>query len=377
MRKTWIAVGLVAVFLAFAAGAGWLPLGGGPRCAVDDEIEGDIAKAAFGVAGRFFDAVAQRDAAAAYTMLAPGLKDAMTAEKFGEVVTGIVDGASGGFREVKALHAYHVERDGTPGRVICGNSETGVQVNALPGITQVHTLYSAVTDSHMWALTAWMTKRAQVWEVESFYITISGVAGRGPEELRSAAQAQAGKGHGFNAFMLMSAASATAYRGPDFQPITKLAIDAALAAVKVPPELSTAPPRKWKLKGKPYAVEQVTIVGAARELGLVIMYRDEAWDAANNEDGEVRNRALIDAFIASRPEVKEAFNFVVARILKPGQNVGWGTVYDAKRGYTTATAAEAAAAAVEATDDLGPASETAVAPLGPETAPSPEPLAPQ
>lgn len=372
MRKTWIAVGLVAVLLAFAAGAGWLPLGQGPSCAIDDEIEPGIAKPAFGVAGRFFDAVAQRDAAAAYTMLAPGLKDTMTAEKFGEVVTQIVDGASGGFREVKASHAYHVERHGTPGRVICGNSETGVQVNALPGITQVHTLYSAVTDSHMWALTAWVTKRAQVWEIESFYITIAGVAGRGPEELKRTAQVQAGKGHGFNAFMLMSAASATAYRGPDFQPIAKPRIDAALAAVKVPPELATAPPRKWKLKGKPYAVEQVTIVGAGRELGLVIMYRDEAWDAANNEDGEVRNRALIDAFVASRPEVKEGFNFVVARILKPGQNVGWGTVYDAKSGYSTATAAEAAAAASEATEAPAVAAEAAIAPPEPEPAPAVE-----
>lgn len=345
MRTTWIVIGMVAVFLAFAAGAGWLPLGGGPSCTVDEAIAADVRKEALAVSGRFFDAVAGRDAAAAYAMLSPAFKKTTTAAKFDEVVAQIVDGATGGFREVKAAHAYQVEKSGKPGRVICGNSVTGVQVNALPDVTQVHALYTAVTDSHMWALTAWVTKRAKAWEVTSFYVTISGIAGRGPDELMHAAQVQAGKGHGFAAFMLMSAASATAYRGPDFQLVAKPTIDAALAGLAVPPELATAPPRTWKLGGKAYAVEQVTIVGAARDLGLVVMYRDGAWDASNNEDGEVRNRALIQAFVKARPELTEAFNFIVARILRPGQNVGWGTVYDAKHGFSTATAAEAAAAA--------------------------------
>jgi hypothetical protein len=352
MRTTWIAVGVVAVFLAFAAGVGWLPLGGGPRCTADGEIDEGVRKAAFGVAGRFFDALTARQTTQAYAMLAPSLKKAMPAEKFEEVVGQIVDGATGGFREVKAAHAYQVEKSGKPGRVICGNSVTGVQVNALPDVTQVHTLYTAVTDSHMWALTAWVTKGPKAWQVTSFYVTISGIAGRGPDELMQAAQVQAGKGHGFNAFMLMSAASATAYRGPDLQLVAKPGIDVALAALKVPGELTTAPPRSWKLGAKTYAVEQVTIVGAGQELGLVVMYRDAAWDASNNEDGEVRNRALITAFVKARPELTEAFNFIVARILRPGQNVGWGTVYDAKHGFSTATAAEAAAAA-EPTAEAG------------------------
>jgi len=362
MRLGWIAGGAVAVFLAFAAGAGWLPLGGGPTCAVDDAIEAPLRKGALAASERFFKAMIERDNQTAYAMLTPGFQQTMLPAKFDEVTGALLDGAGGAFAGLKSEHAYHVTREGQAGRVICGNSETGVAVNALPGATQVHTLYSAATSSHTWALTAWMTKSADAWQVASFYVTIAGVAGRGSDELWRLGQVQAGKKNAFNAFLLLSAASATAYRGPDFQTALKPSIDAALAAQKVPAELAGNPPRTWLLGRTKYAIEQVTIVGADKDLGLVVMYRDEGWDAADDVDGETRNRALIQAFVTSRPEVKQAFGFVVARILKPGQDVGWGTVYDLRRGFATATPAEAVAASREPNDAIGPGTETAAAP---------------
>jgi hypothetical protein len=367
MRLGWIAGGAVAVFLAFAAGAGWLPLGGGPSCAVDEAIDAPLRKGAVAASTRFFKAVIARDNQAAYAMLTPGFQQRMLPAKFDELTGAILDGAGGPFVGLKSEHAYHVTREGQAGRVICGNSETGVAVNALPGATQVHTLFSAATPSHAWALTAWMTKNADAWEVASFYVTIAGVAGRGSDELWRLGQVQAGKNNAFNAFLLLSAASATAYRGPDFQTALKPSIDAALAAQKVPPELAGNPPRTWVLGRTKYAIEQVTIVGADKDLGLVIMYRDEGWDAADDVDGETRNRALIQAFVKSRPEVQEAFGFVVARILRPGQDVGWGTVYDVKRGFTTATPAEAVAASQAAKPSETPSLEA------PETADSTAP----
>lgn len=368
MRWGWAAGGAVAVFLAFSAGAGWLPLGGGPTCAVDDAIEAPLRKAAMAASARFFKAMIERDNQTAYAMLTPGFQQTMLPAKFDEVTGALLDGAGGAFVGLKPEHAYHVTREGSAGRVICGNSATGVAVNALPDVSQVHTLYSAATPSHTWALTAWMTKNADAWEVASFYVTIAGVAGRSSEDLWRLGQVQAGKGNGFNAFLLLSAASATAHRGPDLQTALKPSIDAALAAQKVPAELAGNPPRTWLLARTKYAIEQVTIVGADKELGLVIMYRDPTWDAADNVDGETRNRVLVQAFVKSRPEVKEAFGFIVARILKPGQEVGWGTVYDLKRGFSTATPAEAVAASQEPQDAIGPGTEAAVAPApGPDS----------
>ncbi|NOT41270.1 MAG: hypothetical protein HOP13_12330, partial [Alphaproteobacteria bacterium] len=224
--------------------------------------------------------------------------------------------------------------------------ETGVQVNELPGAAQIHTLYSAQTPAHRWALNAWLVPAGETWAVASFYVSIASVGAYDAEELQKLAQVQAGRGHAFNAYMLMSAASATAYRGPDFQPVAKPKIDAALAAMKVPSELAGNPPRTWTFGTQRYTVEQVTIVGAPdKALGLVIQYRDPAWDLTD-PDGEVRNRALIDAFVKKHPDWSESFGFLVARILRPGENMGWGTVFDAKAGFAQGVTSDASSPTV-------------------------------
>ncbi len=338
MRNTWIAVGAVGLFLVFAAAMGWLPLGGGPRCLADDAIEPGVRAKAQGFSKAFFEAVLKRDGETAYAMLSPAYRKAASRDAFDAALAALTQGGGDAFSKLGPRAIYQVSRERQPGRVICGNSESGVQVNAMPGDPQVHVVYGAATPAHDWALTAWLLPAGNTWQVASFYVTISGIAGYDAARLQQLADVQAGKGHAFNAYMLMSAASATAYRGPDFQPILKPRIDAALAALKVPGELAGNPPRVWKLGGKSYSVEQVTIVGAEKQLGLVIQYRDPAWDLTD-PDGEVRNRALIDAFAKAHPDWRQAFGFIVARILRPNESMGWGTVFDAKGGFANAAPA--------------------------------------
>ncbi len=332
MSRTWIAVGAVGLFLVFAAVMGWLPLGAGPRCVADEAIEPAVRAKAQSFSKAFFEAVLRRDGETAYAMLSPAYQKRTPREQFDAVLGALAESGGGPFTKLAPVAAYQVSRDDQPGRVICGNSETGVQVNALPGAPQLHTLYSAETPSHAWALTVWLTPSADTWQVLSFNVTISGIGGHDAAALYRLGQRQAGQGHAFNGYLLMSAASATAYRGPDFQPVIKPRIDAALAAMTVPAELSGEPPRTWRLGGSVYSVEQVTIVGAGKKLGLVIQYRDPAWNLTD-PDGEVRNRALIAAFVAAHPDWDEAFGFLVARILRPGEGLGWGTAFDAKSGY--------------------------------------------
>ncbi|MFM9863011.1 MAG: hypothetical protein ACKVRO_05340 [Micropepsaceae bacterium] len=337
MRWTWIA-GAVALFLVFAAVVGWLPLGAGPRCLTDDAIEPAVRAKAQAFSRAFFAAVLRRDGEAAYAMLTPGYRKQTSQDDFNAALTALAEGGGGAFAKLAPRAAYEVSRGSQPGRVFCGNSETGVTVNALPGAPQIHTLYAAETPAHKWALNAWLVPAGETWTVASFYVSIASVGAHDAQALQKLATVQAGKGHAFNAYMLMSAASATAYRGPDFQPVAKPRIDAALAAMKVPAELTGNPPRTWKMGAKSYSVEQVTIVGAPDQaLGLVIQYRDAAWDLTD-PDGEVRNRALIEAFAKKHPGWRESFGFLVARILRPGENMGWGTVFDAKAGFAEAAA---------------------------------------
>jgi hypothetical protein len=230
--------------------------------------------------------------------------------------------------------AFQVERTaGKTGRVYCGNNVDWVAVNAQPDVTQVHVLSSAKSAAHDWALAVWLIKNGPRFEVESFHAGISGIAGRPSGALAELAEAQNRKGHLFNAYLLMSAASATAYRGADMQIALKPAVDAQLAKMRVPEELKGNPPRRWRMGGHDYQIEQVTIVGSETKLGLVIQYRDATWDASDHE-GEKRNRALIHDFVTSHASYAEAFGFVVARLLRPNEEEGWGTVFDATAGYT-------------------------------------------
>ena len=345
MSRTWIAVGAVGLFLVFAAVMGWLPLGAGPRCVADAAIEPAVRAKAQSFSKAFFEAVLRRDADTSYAMLSPGYQKVAPREQFDAVLGALAESGGGPFTKLAPVAVYQVSRDRQPGRVICGNSETGVQVNALSGAPQLHTLYEAQTPSHAWALTAWLTPAADTWQVLSFHVTISGIGGYDAAALQSLGQREAGRGHAFNGYLLMSAASATAYRGPDFQPVIKPRIDAALAAMNVPAELSGEPPRVWRLGGRIYSVEQVTIVGADKQLGLVIQYRDPAW-TLTDPDGEARNRALIAAFVAAHPAWDQAFGFLVARILRPGEGLVWGTVFDAKSGYAERPEAADASAPV-------------------------------
>lgn len=335
MSRTWIAVGAVALFLVFAAVMGWLPLGAGPRCLSDAAIEPQVRAKGQSFSKAFFEAVLRRDAETAYAMLSPAYQKVTPREQFDAVLGALAESGGGPFTKLAPVAAYQVSRDRQRGRVICGNTESGVQVNALPGAAQLHMLYSAETPSHAWALTAWLAPAGDAWQVLSFNVAIAGIGGYDAAALQRLGQREAGLGRAFNGYLLMSAASATAYRGPDFQPIIKPRIDMALAAMKVPAELSGEPPRTWQLGGKVYSVEQVTIVGLGKQLGLVIQYRDPAWNLTDPE-GEMRNRELITAFAAAHPEWEQAFNFLVARILRPGEGLGWGTAYDAKSGYAEA-----------------------------------------
>lgn len=341
MNKGLLAALGVFIFLVVAAVMGWLPLGAGPQCLIGDAIEPATRAKAQSFAKAFFEAVIRRDGETAYAMLTPTYQKATERDVFDAALNAVVE-SGGTFTKLAPTEVYEVSREGQPGRVICGNSETGIQMNALPGPAQIHALYSAETPTHRWALNAWLIPEGQTWRVASFYVSIAGVGPYDAEALAQLAAVQAGKGNAFNAYLLMSAASATAYRGPDFQPVAKPRIDAALAAMPVPKELAGNPPRTWTFDGKSYSVEQVTIVGAPdKTLGLIIQYRDAEW-TLTDEDGEIRNRALINAFVKKHTTWRESFNFLVARILRPNENMGWGTVLDAKTGYAAPKAQDAA-----------------------------------
>lgn len=107
----------------------------------------------------------------------------------------------------------------------------------------------------------------------------------------------------------------------------------AVAKHTAPPELAGNPPFAWTFDGAKFSVEEVQITAVGKELGVMIIHRDTAWDGKDNAEADRRNRKLIDGFVKAHPEYKEAFGFLAARVMRPGEPSGYGTAYSAKTGY--------------------------------------------
>jgi hypothetical protein len=184
-------------------------------------------------------------------------------------------------------------------------------------------------------LTVWLIEEDGAWRMHGFNVAIASIVGFDAAELLAMAEAQARRGNAFNAQMLYVAAKATVDRGSHLALGIGQEIEAALARHPQPSELEGKPPFTWALDGVTFRLDQVNLVGIDKRLGLVFLHRDPAWDGEDTGKAERRNKRLIDAFVKAHPEYKETFAFLVARILAPGKDSGWGTVYDAAKGYDT------------------------------------------
>jgi hypothetical protein len=243
----------------------------------------------------------------------------------------------GPYEGLKLEHVYQPLPLEGETRVACGalGAMKEVSLAALPEATQIHALFTAATRNNDWALTAWLTQEDGAWRVHGFDVAISSIVGFDAAELFAQAEAQAKKGHVLNAHMLYTAAKATAGRGPYLGFGVAKEIEAAHARLAAPAELKGKPPFTWVFDGVTFTLEQVNLAGIDKRLGLVFLHRDPAWDGEDTGKAERRNKRLIDAFVKAHPEYQETFGFLVARILAPGKDSGWGTVFDSAKGYDT------------------------------------------
>ena len=326
-------VGIVAA-LALVATLG--ACGGEQKaaCRHNDEIDQPLRDGATGVARAFFEKLLKGDAAA-YDNLTAELQKKVARAEFTKVMTTIT--ATGPYSDLRLDHAFQPTPANGETKVACGELADlkAVSVSAAPGLTQIHTLLSARSRNNDWALNAWMVEQDGVWRVRSFNAFLSSVAGMAAPGLLALADAQEKKGNTFNAHLLYVAAKTTAERGPDLTFGIRQEIEAAIAKHKAPPELTAQPPFEWTLGGTAFTLDQVSFVGIDKQFGLMLLHRDPAWDGEDTGKAERLNKRLIDAFVKAHPEYKETFAFLVARILAPGKDSGWGTVFDAAKGYDT------------------------------------------
>ena len=328
-------VGIAAV-LAFAAALSGC--GAEPKvstCRHDGEIDQTLREGAAGTGRAFFAGLLEGDGGV-YESLSPAAKAKIAREKFDAAARAVL--GPGPYQGLKLEHLYQPLPAPGDTRVACGTLGPMKEVSlaAIPEATQIHALFTAATRNNDWALTARLTQEeGGAWRVYGFDIAMSSIVGFDAAALFAQAEAQAKKGHVFNAHMLFTAAKATVGRGSYLDFAVAKDIDAAHARLAVPDELKGKPPFIWIFEGVTFTLEQVNLAGIDKRLGLVFLHRDPVWDGEDTGKAERRNKRLIDAFVKAHPEYKETFGFLVARILAPGKDSGWGTVFDSAKGYDT------------------------------------------
>lgn len=303
-------------------------------CLADDAIDAARRTAANDAARAFFDKLLKIDPTAG-DALSDEAKKRVSPDMLQAMMQTIA--ANGPYSDLTIAHTYQPTIGGAPGRITCPGADaaTTLSLAALPDTTQVHTLFTAKTRNNDWSLTTWMIEKDKTWRVHAFYVSMASIVGHSASDILSMAEAQAKKGHAFNAYLLYAVARNLADRGPNIDLGLTQDINATLAKHEPPPELKGTPPFTWKLDGMTFPVEFVALVGTDKKLGLTFLHRDPAWDGKDTGKAERRNKRLIDGFVKTHPEYAEVFSYISARILEPGKDTGWGTVFDATKGYDT------------------------------------------
>lgn len=345
-----VVMALVAALALFFTGAVDFGVTLG-ACQRDGDIDATVRDGSSKAAVAFYTAMLNGDGETSYNALAPEMQKAIPRANFDSMVEQVK--ARGPFEDLKPAHAYKPSVMGRAGRSACGGGDTGVIVNAVPDVAQVHEVLSARTTNNGWALTAWMVQDGEHWRVRSFYTSLESMVGKDAAALFNLAKAQDKAGNAFNARLLYVGAASIAERGPDFELAIRKEIADALAAQTPPADLKGKAPFTWTFDGTAYTVEAITLTAAEEQLGFVVMHRDETWDGKDNAEATERNKRLLDAFKIAHPEYAETFGFIVARILSK-DGVTFDTVFDKVQGYIEPPA-PAAAPAAPTTPDAAPA----------------------
>ena len=330
----WLIVLAIGGAIGYAFYAGWISVGvTGSVCEHDDEIEAAWRAEPEKQAAAFIVAFTGGDTKTAYNRLSDLLKAKVTQAQFDDIAKGVR--GAGPFSTAKLERIFRPRVVGSQDNIICELSgpDGWVRVRAVPGKAQAHFVYSTATRDNDWAWTLWLVENDGPWEIVSFNLNPSSLAGLYTRDLVKLAKEQDAKGHGFNAHMLYVGAAFVANRGNEFQLGISQDAQEAARTHTAPGELAGNPPFAWTYDGTTFSVELVQITAVAKELGLMIVHRDAKWDGKDNADADRRNRKLIDGFVKAHPEFKEAFGFLVARIMRPSEDNGYGTMFSAKTGY--------------------------------------------
>jgi len=316
--------GLIKVKLGAVAGT----------CEVDDEIapgeRGAISQAAM----KFVTTSLSSHPENAFPMMVEAARTTTTAEKLGETLRS-VNSNWGPMNGPKVSKVYYLQPfgGGIEGRTVCGplDNDKWVSIAQIPGTKQAHVVVTAQSRNNSWDYTLWLVPEADGWRVRYFHIGMSGVVGHSTADMLQMARTERDTGHQFNAAMLYAGVQGTLDRGPMFQLGSQQAFDSDMQKFVAPPELQGNAPYMWTLGGRRWKVAHVTILGAGGKLGLLFELPQDKW--RGDDIADQSNHQFLDSFMRAHRDYSRVFGFLAARATKPDNSGGFGTVYEAGKGY--------------------------------------------
>jgi hypothetical protein len=327
-----VALSLALLTSGGAAAAEASPAAG--QCFVDNEIPPSDRSTALALATTFHDLVSRSADTDAYCMLSAAIRSRYSFEAFRAITVPLR--AQGPLTDLKLEHAYLVRGAKTAQfSTRCASSAPdAVVLSTFEMPMQIHLVMSARTfNGETFAFTIWLYPEGTTWRIHAFFYTPITMLGRGAMDLLADAREQRRQGHNFNAAMLFVAAQTLLYRGPDVELVASQQLREELATFQLPPEFAGVPPYTWRLGQSVFTVENATILGAEGRVVLVLTHSDPAWNGTDYDFADTRNKAFIDAFLKSHPEISATFSMVAAHLLKPNKVERWGTVYEFGKGY--------------------------------------------
>jgi hypothetical protein len=162
-------------------------------------------------------------------------------------------------------------------------------------------------------------------------LTPSAISGRDGETFRALARTQAQAGNRFNASVLYDISALLLARGESFVPSEAYGLSEERGAGHT--DLAGGAPFTFRLGDQQYNVSLLNATGTT-DGSLVLLMEQMGESPGDRALAIARNRALIDAMNAHRPEWREAFDALVAAYPTGGRSV-WRPVYARDDGYSS------------------------------------------
>jgi len=177
--------------------------------------------------------------------------------------------------------------------------------------------------------TIYFERDQSAWRIRHFHLGNSAIGDRDGAAMRSLARAHASAGNAFNATILYDVSTLLLSRGESFVPSEAYGLSEERGDRH--PDLSGGAPFTLRLGDEQFRVSLINVTGV-NDGKLVLLLEQMREPVGDRALAIERNRALIDAMNAHRPEWRDAFDALVAAYPTGGRNV-WRTVYSADEGY--------------------------------------------